>query len=220
MPGKSVSLTTTVLMVIAAVALASGATYYFQQRRVDVLQAAVDKAAADSDRRDQVTEALLERVNQLTAEASASALAAFEASAAATSPPNDPPAASAKPKTVKQFAYVANATESSGAIRLSLDYAEFLTGDAAAAAATAAGDESPPPNDFYIKNDNPKLRVLPVSASAKFTIALGGPDETASLSAGQFLDAIINNTDGAADAPYWFTIKAGVVTGGEEQWTP
>lgn len=220
MSGKSVSVTTTILIVIAAVALASGATYFVQQRRVDALQAAVDKAVADSDRRDQVAEALVERVNQLTAEASASAQATLEASAAATAPAKDDPAAKPDPKSVRQFAFVANATESGGAIRLSLDYAEFLTGDAAAAAAAAAGGESPPPNDFYIENDNPKLRVLPVSAAAKFTIALGGPDETASLSAGQFLDAIINNTDGAADAPYWFTIKAGVVTGGEEQWTP
>ena len=36
----------------------------------------------------------------------------------------------------------------------------------------------------------------------------------------QFLDAIQANTDGAADAGYWFVITGTTVESGEEQWTP
>ena len=103
---------------------------------------------------------------------------------------------------------------------LVLDFAQFMTGDAAAKAAAAAGDESPPPNDYYISNTNPKLRTFPVDKQAKFVIASSDPNDTTTLSAGEFQDAIANNTDGAADAVYWFVISNGTVTGGEQQWLP
>jgi hypothetical protein len=49
---------------------------------------------------------------------------------------------------------------------LTFDLAEFLTGEAAAQAAAEHGDESPPPNDYYIVNDNPKLRTMPIAPDA------------------------------------------------------
>ena len=45
---------------------------------------------------------------------------------------------------------------------MTFDYVQFLTGSAAIHAATAHGDTVD--NDFYVVNDNPKLRTFPVSS--------------------------------------------------------
>jgi hypothetical protein len=50
-----------------------------------------------------------------------------------------------------------------GPLLLQYDLAYLLTGDAANQAAAAHGDETPVPNDYYIVNDNPKLRLTPLS---------------------------------------------------------
>ena len=59
-------------------------------------------------------------------------------------------------------AFVTSARVTGGVTYVTLDYIQFLVGDEAAEAAAAHGDESPPPNDYYIINDNPKLREYPV----------------------------------------------------------
>lgn len=59
-------------------------------------------------------------------------------------------------------ALVTSARVTGGVTYVTLDYIQFLVGDEAAEAAAARGDESPPPNDYYIINDNPKLREYPV----------------------------------------------------------
>ncbi len=109
---------------------------------------------------------------------------------------------------------------------MTFDQAEFLTGKAAAAAASARGDESPPPNDYYIVNDNPKLRTYPVSPSVKVTLTTeadnvnpdGYPSNLGTLK------AIFAGTNTALKnakmSPYWFTLKNGVVVAIEEQYLP
>jgi hypothetical protein len=216
---QATRVTAIVLLVVVAIAGAAGVSYYLQQRRIDDLQAQLLRQQSQLSQQRLQTAALTARLEQR--KAASTAPPAEGGTGTYTSPAETPqPQAATKPKTVEQFAFVTKAAESGDAIKLTLDYAQFLTGDAAARAAQAAGGESPPPNDFYIANTNAKLRVLPVSPKAKFTISLGGPDQTTVLSAGQFLDAIAGNADGAADSGYWFTIRSGVVTGGKEQWTP
>jgi len=49
---------------------------------------------------------------------------------------------------------------------LTIDFAEFLTGEEANEAAVAAGDIAPGEfvdNDYYIRNENPMLRTFPVA---------------------------------------------------------
>ena len=63
----------------------------------------------------------------------------------------------------RSFVYAKAVVGSDGAQSLTFDLATFLTDAAAAAAATAHHDESPPPNGYYIVNDNPLLRTIPMS---------------------------------------------------------
>jgi hypothetical protein len=104
---------------------------------------------------------------------------------------------------------------------LTVDVVQFFTGDAAANAAREDGaSEVPPPNDYWIRNANPTLRTLPVSADATITVnTLAGQtsgdsakDVTVSLEqlAGYNL----------ADHLFWLTVDGGTITRIAEQFLP
>lgn len=129
--------------------------------------------------------------------------------------------------TIRQFTFVKNVAIKGGKTSVSADFAQFLTGDAAAKSAAAHGDESPPPNDYYIANDNKKVRTLPVKSGIKITLT--ALDDGTSDPEGYkvslekwagYYAAPTADTGGITDGPYWFTITDGVVTAIEEQYTP
>ena len=101
----------------------------------------------------------------------------------------------------------------------------MLSGDDAATAATAHGDESPPPNDYYIVNDNPKLRDFTVSKTAKvvFWTWPGRVAEATPKSVSTLLD-VFSGSDpdlrGVRGAPYWLTVSGSTITKIEEQYLP
>ncbi|MGZ5351548.1 MAG: hypothetical protein ACXWXQ_02005 [Actinomycetota bacterium] len=116
------------------------------------------------------------------------------------------------------------------AATLVLDLAYFLTGDAATEVAVEHGDEAPPPNDYYIVNDNERLRTLALSPDLEIALLDWDRccDETFLVPLGDFAAAI------AADDPvtiegrlfygrsstYWLTVEDGVVRRIEEQYLP
>lgn len=58
------------------------------------------------------------------------------------------------------FGFLRSWYAKTGTIYLRFDRAVLLTGAAADTASAAHGGESPVPNDYYIQNDNPRLRDL------------------------------------------------------------
>ena len=60
------------------------------------------------------------------------------------------------------FGFIPGWYTKQGRLYLRFDRAVLLTGPAADAASAAHGGESPVPNDYYIQNDNPRLRDVPV----------------------------------------------------------
>jgi hypothetical protein len=58
------------------------------------------------------------------------------------------------------FGFIRSWYAKTGTIYLRFDRAILLTGKAADDASAAHGGESPAPNDYYIQNDNPRLRDL------------------------------------------------------------
>jgi hypothetical protein len=127
---------------------------------------------------------------------------------------------------VRQFTFVHSVSTGSSP-KIVADYAQFLTGKPAADAATAHGDESPPPNDYYIVNDNKKLRTLPVKAGISVKLvskADGTTDAEGYLLpldkwAANFAAPTMTNS-GIISAGYWVTLKDGVVVAIEEQYVP
>lgn len=109
--------------------------------------------------------------------------------------------------------------------QMTFDLAEFLTGDAAAEAAAEHGDESPPPNDYYIVNDNPRLRTLPVPPNAELRI-IDWADCCSSFVVGDLsslADALAHGDPTGTyrpSSPFWITVEGGAIVTIEEQYLP
>jgi len=130
----------------------------------------------------------------------------------ATTTPSSPPVLALD----KQPALITNMTWSAKrGYRITADYVQILTGQAAADAATAAGEESPPPNDYFIVNASAKLRTFSLPKTAYITVlGWSGADATAKhrLSVGEFMDVMpggVNPQEEYADAYYYVTVKNG-----------
>ncbi len=104
---------------------------------------------------------------------------------------------------------------------VSMDLVEFLTGDAAAKAWQERypdSEQDSPDNDYFIVNDNKKLRKLPFAPSVVVKVVGDtGPEATKSIAVtglekyfGELLD----------DTMFWFTVQQGKVTKIEQQFLP
>lgn len=107
---------------------------------------------------------------------------------------------------------------------IEFDLAYLLTGDEANEAAEERGEEVPVPNDYYIVNDNPRLRTLPLAPNVKvFVLEAFGPD----VVRGDF-DAFVegfetNEFEGqyhGSAGSYRIVVRDGVVVRIEEQYFP
>ena len=128
----------------------------------------------------------------------------------------------------RHFVYIEQ-LDADGAVTFDLAY--FYTGDEATEQAEAHGDEAPPPNDYYIVNDNPKLRELPIADDVRISVFDWNNccDTQVIIDVATFAEVMANPSgfiemDGALYygvlSPYWLTLEGGVVTGIEEQYLP
>jgi hypothetical protein len=127
----------------------------------------------------------------------------------------------------RHFGYVV-AVDPAGA-SLRFDLASFYTGPEANDVAAARGDETPVPNDYYIVNDNPRLRELSISEDVEISVFDWNRccDVRVDVDATTLADAIAHRhgvvVDGAlvrGGSPFWITLEHGVVTRVEEQYLP
>jgi hypothetical protein len=100
---------------------------------------------------------------------------------------------------------------------LTVDLVYFLTGAQAEAefAKRFPGEEGPM-NDYFVVNDNPRLRTLPVAPAVEVSVVEGDPDAPAALA---FADLPAAN-DPPAVRLFWLTVAKGSVTRIEEQFVP
>jgi hypothetical protein len=112
---------------------------------------------------------------------------------------------------------------------VTVDVIQFLTGDEAIAAYREDTPEDPdgdPPNDYFIRNDNPRLRTLPVAADVTVAVVrLGEPSGAGSVpSTFEDLPAHLDEQPPAegrlAWNPYWLTVEDGEVVAIDEQYLP
>lgn len=148
-----------------------------------------------------------------------------------TPPPGTPPAApdaSGEPLPTpaeRVPAVVVSAAVEDGTVYLEVDYIQFLTGAEAAAAASARGDESPPPNDFYIVNDNARLRRFAVQDGISVNVVVR--DDGTSDPGGRTMplsDWVVRLEGPTARAFtsgfYWLTVSGETITTIEQQYLP
>jgi len=114
-------------------------------------------------------------------------------------------------------------TPKTGTFYLRFDRAALLTGKGAEAASAAHGGESPVPNDYYIQNDNPRLREVAIADQTKVIGSqqlTGSPGPNPSnLKA--LLTFVHNGGPLAAATPFHLTYNAnGLVVRVQEQYVP
>ena len=107
------------------------------------------------------------------------------------------------------------------------DLIQFLTGDEATAAYIEDHPDHPggPPNDYYIVNDNPRLRRLSVAENVQVTVldweggfkpqVIAFADLPAQLAAD-----LVPDDDRIWPSPFWLTVNDDTVTAIEEQYIP
>ena len=141
-----------------------------------------------------------------------------------TSRPASRPAASpATPNPGSDFGFIRSWTAKAGTFYLRFDRAVLLTGKAADDASAAHGGESPVPNDYYIQNDNPRLREVVIGDQAtvigsQHLTGSPGPNPS-SLKA--LLTFVHNGGPQVAATPFHLTYDDnGFVTQVREQYLP
>jgi hypothetical protein len=145
-----------------------------------------------------------------------------------TSSPSSSPSVSVSPRPGviedgRHFVYVTDAARlEDGSVEVTFDLAYFLEGQEAAQAAAEHGDELT--NDYYIVNDNPRLRTLPLAGDVRVRYIVA--DACCELQRGDldvWLGAVLgtDHTVYAGEhAPWWVTVRGGVITRIEEQYLP
>ncbi len=111
---------------------------------------------------------------------------------------------------------------------LTVDVIQFLTGQQAVDAyhRDYPADPDGPPNDYYIVNDNPRLRTLPVAADVKVRLVRLHEGRGAELKPGNweelpaYLAHYPDEGRRLSGNPFWITVAAGRVTAIDEQYIP
>jgi hypothetical protein len=128
----------------------------------------------------------------------------------------------------EHFGFVQSVDVAGGTMVFDLAY--LLTGEEANQAAAEHGDEVPVPNDYYIVNDNPKLRTLVLAPDLELalldwnhccdTFIEGDLTTFASAVEADEIVTVGEQIYYGSLSPYWVTVEEGVVTRVEEQYLP
>jgi hypothetical protein len=104
------------------------------------------------------------------------------------------------------------------------DVIRFLLGDEATAAYREDHPEDPngfPENDYYIVNDNPRLRTLPVADAVTVTVlATGEPEPTANSPHPIAFAELPAYVAQFGAGPFWLTVNDGNLVAVEQQYVP
>jgi hypothetical protein len=135
------------------------------------------------------------------------------------------PSASGSPilEDGRHFVYVESATQrENGPTRVRFDLAYFYQGQRAEREAAERGDEVV--SGYYIVNDNPRLRTLPLADEVEVEyIPMSFCCELQQGNIDAWLEAVLetNPTDyPGANVPWWFTVEGEEITRIEQQYLP
>jgi hypothetical protein len=134
-----------------------------------------------------------------------------------TAPPATPPAGDPVLEDGRHPVFIT--ALDSAARTVEFDLIQFLTGDEAVAAWDAAHPDQPggPPNDYFIVNENPRLRVLALANDVTVTVPSfeGGGLHAQAIPFDDLPARLAGTTN-----PFWLTVENGTVTAIDEQYIP
>jgi hypothetical protein len=127
----------------------------------------------------------------------------------------------------RNFGYIRSAQLTTEPQVIVFDLAYLLTGDEANQAAAERGKETPVPNDYFIVNDNPRLRELPVAPGLRILLIdwTDCCDTMFRADPQLFQESFEQETYPPGNykgtfSGYWLTVRDGAVTKVEEQYFP
>jgi hypothetical protein len=217
-PSRSAFVLALVLTAVIALLAGAGSAWLFRSSEIDDLTQRLETA---------------ERRLAEIAEGE-DALPEDEAAPEDETPPDDaaepgtaePGSGGAAGPTERVPALVTSVRTSGGTHYVTLDYIQFLTGAEAAAAAAAAGEESPPPNDYFILNENPRLREYPVRSGIAVSVVFNADGTSNPEGRNLTLDDWITGTAAGGSTSqyvanfYWVSVTGGTVTELTQQYVP
>ena len=109
-----------------------------------------------------------------------------------------------------------------GSATVTFDLAYFLTGEEGEASAAAHGDEFV--GGYYIENDNPRLRTLPLAADVRIRYIIA--ERCCELERGDletWLETVLGGDSpvyAGEHANWWLTVRDGLITRIEQQYLP
>lgn len=113
------------------------------------------------------------------------------------------------------FGYVVDADSSS----VEFDLACWFSGEAAIVAAAEDGEEEEPPNDYYIRNQNDRVRAVPVASGAEVEwLPNAGDPQTATMATVD--EWLAGRAERQITLGVWLTVGSGEVTSIVEQYVP
>jgi hypothetical protein len=133
---------------------------------------------------------------------------------------------------IRAMGFIRQVWQEDGVRHISIDYAEFLTGEEANAAAVEAGEIAPGedvPNDYFIRNVNTQLREFIVSDSVTITTStrwephdgMGAPCTWgAFLSFWGSMGPLPEGDTHLKDMPWWIVRDGDTVVTIDEQYIP
>lgn len=112
-----------------------------------------------------------------------------------------------------------------GPPRLMVDVLQWFTDQAAIDAALEDGVPRSEAgiNGYYIRNENPRWRIVEVEPAAPVALAsypLGQIDDPATVGLHRFASLFTDSGQYLRYSPYWLTVRNGIVTRIEEQFLP
>ncbi len=138
-----------------------------------------------------------------------------------------------KPKVTRQCGYIKRVYKSGGKNYLDIDYIQFLTGEEADEAAREDGEIGPGehvPNDYYIRNENPRIRKLEIDRGVKVFVETYNEVEREGIivrkrsldfkTFKQVFETNDPNNQVMIQNPYWITLQDSIVVKIEEQYIP
>jgi hypothetical protein len=215
-----------VALVVAVVGLTAGGTILLVRQRATLSdrEAALAAALDERDRALADADALTEEVDRLEAELASSSddatreLARLRRQMRALL---GPPLADGR-----YFGRLAAVGVDQNPPRLVIDVQRFLTGEEADRAAAQDGVIQPGehiPNDYYIVNDDPRWRTLPIDPGAQVSLTtypFGDVDSPGVVTLERFGQIWDADRGSITLFPFWITVRDGTVVELEEQYLP
>ncbi len=135
-----------------------------------------------------------------------------------TPPPSAVPTISANAEDGRRFVRLTRLFKTGGRLWAEVDFLRLFTGEDARLEAARRNDEAP--SDYYIVDDDPRLRTFEVRPDAPVSLAIADPTDVERMTAAGLYDRSRSDPGIVGRWTFFLDIRDGTVVAIENFWTP